>query len=423
MTFAAEYLAAVPGGTHSNTRLRNGSPILASRAVGSRVIDASGTEFLDLIMGNGAVILGHAAPAVVASVEDCIRRGLTTGVESVFAMEAAEALRALIPAPGMVRFANTGTEAVLHCLEIARAATGRGVFAKAEGAYHGWGAPLNVSTWPQPADWGPPGRPSVVLGSAGIDPGSRETLVFPFNDIQVTERLLLERRDQVAGVLVEPALIDIGYVPASPEFLAGLREITRRIGALLIFDETLTGFRVARGGAREHYSVVPDLTIYGKALANGYPLAAIEGRPDLLELTNPLSGGKVGFAGTYNGHAVSAAAAVASLNALSDGSALRRLNFLTDELADGVKRVASASGTPMTLAGTGGHFQIYFTDTPVTDYRSAMTTDAAVYRAFVAACGRAGILYPDAPLSHAAVSTSHSSADIHRLLEALEAAI
>jgi glutamate-1-semialdehyde 2,1-aminomutase len=416
------YDAFIPGGAHSNTRLRGGRPVIAVSASGSHVVDQTGREFLDFIMGNGAVFLGHGAPDVVAAVSQCVSLGLTTGVESLFAMQAAEALRDLIPEPGMVRFASTGTEAVLHCLDIARAATGRDHFAKAEGAYHGWAAPLNVSTWPGMADWGPYDHPHVVPASAGLDPSSRSTAIFPFNDLPAAERVLLERRGDIAGVLIEPVLIDIGYVPAERDFLLGLRRLTHEIGALLIFDETLTGFRVARGGAREYYGVYPDLTIYGKAIANGYPLAAVEGRPELMELTNPLKGGKVGFVGTHNGHAVSVAAATAALQSLGDASTLGRLEALTHELEEGVKEVASTSDVPMVFAGGGGHFQIYFTEQPVTDYRSAATSNGDVYRSFVAACDRAGILYPDTPLSHASLSTSHSSGDLHRLIAALDEA-
>lgn len=416
------YSDLVPGGAHSNSRLRGGRPLVASSAVGSRVIDRDGNEFVDYIMGNGSVVLGHAAPQVVAAVSDCARRGLTTGFESTFAMKAAELLCSLIPEPGMVRFTTTGTEAVLHSLDIARAATGRRRFAKAEGSYHGWASPLNVSTWPTPAEWGPADHPNPVPGAAGVAESSREVVIFPFNDLDHTEKLLTEWESDLAAVLIEPILIDVGYVPAEREFLVGLRELTRRIGCLLIFDETLTGFRVARGGARELYGVNPDLTIYGKAIANGYPLAAVEGRPRLLELTNPLKGGKVGFVGTHNGHAVSVAAAVASLTTLQDDDTLRRIGELTRELEAGVGEVAARSAVPVRFAGAGGHFQIYFTDQPVRDYRSAAASDADAYQVFVRECDRAGILYPDNQLGHAALSASHSSSDIARLLVALEQA-
>jgi glutamate-1-semialdehyde 2,1-aminomutase len=338
-------------------------------------------------------------------------------------MEAALAIRSLIPEPGMVRFASTGTEAVLHCLEISRAATGRSRFAKAEGAYHGWAAPMNVSTWPTSTQWGNPDHPNVVPGAAGIDPCSRETIVFPFNDLASTRQLIAAESEQVAAVIVEPMLIDIGYVPAQREFIVGLRELTQEIGALLIFDETLTGFRVARGGAREFYGVRPDLTIYGKAIANGFPLAAIEGRPEFMELTNPLTGGQVGFVGTYNGHAISTAAATVALRALSDEATRAQLDALTLELAVGVREVASASDVPIQFAGAGGHFQIYFTAEAVRDYRSAASSDAGAYRLFVEACDRAGILYPDVPLSHAALSVSHSKGDLRRLIAALDESV
>jgi len=423
MQTVANYEDFVPGGTHSNSRIRGGRPIVATRAWGSRIVDVRGRELLDFIMGNGAVALGHAAPEVVNAVKDCVQNGLTTGVESLLALQAADSLRSLIPEPGMVRFANTGTEAILHCLDIARAATGRANFAKAEGAYHGWAAPMNVSTWPPADRWGPADRPSTVPGSQGLDPASSATAVFPFNNLAATEQVLRDRRDDIAGVLVEPVLIDIGYVPAQREYLHGLRKLTTEIGSLLIFDETLTGFRIARGGAREYYGVQPDLTVYGKAIANGYPLAAVEGRAQLMELTNPLRGGKVGFVGTYNAHGVCVAAALAALDRLRDPVTLAKLDGLTRELAERVGDVAAKSGVPMRFAGGGGHFQIYFTDTPVSDYRSASTSDAARYRSFVEACDRDGIVYPDTPLSHAALSTAHTSEDLEQLVRALRVAV
>jgi glutamate-1-semialdehyde 2,1-aminomutase len=419
----AHYEDFVPAGTHSNSRIRGGRPVVATRAWGSRILDERGRELLDFIMGNGAVILGHAAPEVVDAVKECVQNGLTTGVESLLALQAADALRSLIPEPGMVRFANTGTEAILHCLDIARAATGRANFAKAEGAYHGWAAPMNVSTWPAADRWGPPDRPSTVPGSGGLDPASSATVVFPFNNLAATEQVLRDRSGDIAAVWVEPVLIDIGYVPAEREYLQGLRELTQEIGSLLIFDETLTGFRIARGGAREHYGVHADLTVYGKAIANGYPLAAVEGAAQLMELTNPLRGGKVGFVGTYNGHGVCAAAALAALDRLRDPATLAKLDSLTQQLAERVAEVAAKSDLPVRFAGGGGHFQIYFTDIPVIDYRSASTSDVARYRSFVEACDREGIVYPDVPLSHAALSTAHTSEDIERLVGALRIAV
>lgn len=397
--------------------------MVAVEAAGSRLTDRDGCELVDFVMGNGSVVLGHGDPAVVRSVQDCVRLGLTTGVEFEYAVDAADTLLDMIPSPGMLRFANTGTEAVLHCLEIARAATGRSRFAKAEGAYHGWAAPLNVSTWPEPSAWGPPGHPHPVLGSAGLDEGGRDTVVFPFNNFEATERLLRACADELAGVWVEPALIDIGFVPGQERFLRSLRDLTHELGALLIFDETLTGFRLARGGAREVYGIRPDLTVFGKAIANGFPVAAVEGRPDLMELTNPLKGGAVAFVGTYNGHAVSTAAAAATLRQLSAGQVFKRLESLTEELRAGVSEIASRSTVPVVFAGAGGHFQLYFTETPIVDYRTAAASDPNEYRKFWAACDARGILYPDARLSHAALSAAHSSGDVHLLLDALEEAV
>jgi glutamate-1-semialdehyde 2,1-aminomutase len=246
--------------------------------------------------------------------------------------------------------------------------------------------------------------------------------VLPFNDIESTEALLREHGAELAAVILEPIMIDIGWIPARRDYLERLRTLTAELGALLIFDELLTGFRVAPGGARELYGVVPDLTLYGKALANGYPLAAVEGRSDLLDLTDPASGGTVSYVGTFNGHAVALAAAVASLKLLQDGTAQARLHELTGRLQAGMHQLGERYGVAVLAAGGGGHFQPYFTPDPVVDYRSALTSSPTHYRAFAQALARHDILVADKPLLHSALSLAHAEDHVDVLLVAAEEA-
>lgn len=398
-------------------------PHYIAEAHGAHVIDADGRRFLDCIMGNGSIILGHDHPAVQSAVHHAVDRGATTGFESPDAVACVELLAEMVPGLEAVRFANTGTEAVLHALHIARAATGRTRIAKAEASYHGWADQVWVSTWPPLSAAGPAASPMPVPGSAGLAREAGSTLVLPFNDIAATVELLDAQGAELAAVIVEPMMIDIGYVPATREYLEALRVATERHGIVLIFDELLTGFRVAPGGAREFYGITPDLSTYGKAIANGYPLAAVEGRRDLLALTDPGQGGEVGWVGTYNAHAIAMAAARATLGELRDGSVQRRVASLTDRLRDGVADLAERHGRAAVLAGQAGHFQPYFRSAAPRNYREATTTDTARYRAFVQACEEEHIIVAQSPLGHSALAAAHTEDDIDTLLSCFGAAL
>jgi glutamate-1-semialdehyde 2,1-aminomutase len=412
----------VPGAAHSNTRVRKPGPFFAARAAGAYVWDVDGTQYLDLQMGNASVALGYARAEVDAAVMDVIRSGVTTGVETTTAVEAAEALAAAIPNCGMIRFANTGTEALMHAMAIARHATGRDLPAKAEGAYHGWSDALWVSTWASADQLGPVSSPAAPPGSAGLASGAAETVVIPFNDVAASTEVLRARADQIAAVVVEPVMIDIGYVAATAEYLTTLREITRELGIVLIFDELLTGFRIAPGGAREVYGVQPDLTTYGKAIANGYPVAVVEGDPALMATTDASAGGPVGWVGTYNGHPTAVAATTASVTLLTDGQAQRELSALNEDLRSGFAEIAKRHGIPAVVPGRGGHFQPYFLDHEPGSYRDALRSDASRYEVWRSEMESAGILVPQRPLLHCAFSTAHGPSEVARVLEATDKA-
>lgn len=412
----------VPGAAHSNTRVRTPGPFFAARAAGPYVWDVDGTQYLDLQMGNASVALGHARAEVDAAVMSVIRRGLTTGVETAAAVEAAEALAAAIPNCGTIRFANTGTEALMHAMAIARHATGRDLAAKAEGAYHGWSDTLWVSTWASADQLGPVSSPAAPPGSAGLAAAASETVVIPFNDVAATTEILRARADQIAAVVIEPVMIDIGYIAATAEYLTTVREITRELGMILVFDELLTGFRIAPGGAREVYGIQPDLTTYGKAIANGYPVAVVEGDPALMATTDASAGGPVGWVGTYNGHPTAAAATTAAVTLLADGQAQAELSSLNRQLSAGFAEIEKRYGIPAVVPGQGGHFQPYFLDHEPHSYRDAVHSDASRYEVWRAAMESAAILVPQRPLLHCAFSTAHGPSEVARILEVTDKA-
>ncbi len=407
----------VPSGVSTNTRSREPHPLYFEKAKGAWVWDVDGNRHLDIVMGNGAVLLGHGHEAVDEAVARAVEAGLTCGVESSLMVEAAETLIRAAGWPELVRFTNTGTEAVQHALHIARHATGRTRVAKVEGSYHGWSDEVFVSVWFDPAKAG-----SV----SQIEPqpqflGQRsdlvaETLVLPFNDIETSMAVLGEVGGEIAAILLEPVLIDVGFIPGRVEYLKALRSAADRHGIVLVFDELLTGFNVDVAGAVRQSGIVPDLALYGKAIANGYPLAAVAGREDLMRMTEPGRGPT--FVGTFNGHAVSIAAAVASLKILETGQVQREMKRRCHRLRSNFEDEARRSGVEAQFATGGSHFHWYFCDGEVSDFRSAARTDGKAYRAFVGSLGQNRVNALPNPLSHHAISLGHDDA----VLTALESA-
>ncbi len=408
---------AVPSGVHSGTRARAPHPLYFERARGAEAWDADGNRYVDLIMGNGAVLLGHGDARVNDAVRAVLDAGLSAGVEWERSVELAELFLKLVPTMELVRFTNTGTEAVTHALHVARHHTGRARVAKVEGSYHGWTDELFVSCWPDMTKNGSPDAPVPLPGSPGLHPAlAQSTLVLPFNDVAHTAALIERHAAELAAVILEPVLIDVGYIAATTAYLQALRDLCTRHGIVLIFDELLTGFRLAPGGAQEAYGIVPDLATYGKALANGFPMAALAGREAFMRLTEPGRG--PAFVGTFNGHAVPLAAALATLPLLRDGSAQRTLDARSDRLKEAFQRDATQWGVPAQLVGAGGHLHWYFTDETIADYRSASATDRKAYAAFNAALAERGFLVMANPLSHHAISLAHDEPILDELSDA-----
>lgn len=411
----ARYL--IPAGTHSNSRAAVPHPYYFARAKGDQLWDVDGNEWIDFIMGNGAVILGHGDEEVTRAVVEALGEGLGAGVESELSVTAAERFLSLVPGADQVRFTNTGTEAAMHAVHLARAVTGKPGIAKIEGAYHGWWDEVFVSTWPDLNKAGAAHAPEPLPGGAGLrEEAVKGAVVIPFNDLEAAEAILTKQKDYVAALLIEPAMIDVGFIPPEPGYLAGLRALTTELDILLIFDELLTGFRLARGGAQERYEVTPDLSLWSKGLANGFPVAALAGKREFIERSAP-GPDNAPFVGTFNGYRPGLAACLATLERLADGQLIATLEARSTALAEAFNAKARELGVPAQLQAGGGHFQPYFTDQKVRDYRSAATTDAQAYALWQQELAENGLLVAPKALLHCAFSTAHSDASLERLLE------
>jgi glutamate-1-semialdehyde 2,1-aminomutase len=413
---------SVPGGTHSNSRAAEPYPSYFRRAQGAYLWDVDGNRWTDYVMGNAAVLLGHGNPAVIEAVKRALDDGLGAGVESELSVAAAEKFLQLVPRAEQVRFTNTGTEAAMHVVHLARAITGRPGIAKIEGAYHGWWDEVFVSTWPDLTRAGDKEQPASLPGGPGLsEEAIRRAVVVPFNDLDATRRVLERHRDHLAALFVEPVMIDVGFIPPQPGYLEGLRSITEELGILLVFDELLTGFRVALGGAQEKYRVTPDLSMWGKGLANGFPIAALAGLRKVMERSAP-GPGNAPFVGTFNGYRPALAACLATLERLEDGSVLRRLEQRSQELSRRFDEESARAGIPAKLHCGGGHFQPYFTDAEVVDYRSAATTNASRYSVWHRTLAERGMITVPKALLHNAFGAAHSDDDLAAFVDATRAA-
>jgi glutamate-1-semialdehyde 2,1-aminomutase len=407
----------IPGGVNSPVRAFQavgGAPPFIAQASGARLTDVDGKTYLDYVSSWGPLILGHAHPAVVAAVEQAARRGTSFGAPTPLEVELAEEISAAFPSIEKVRLVNSGTEAVMSAVRLARAATGRKVIVKFEGCYHGHSDSLLAKAGSGLATLNLP-------DSAGVpEEFVRFTLTLPYNDLGAVEKVFAERGKEIAAVIVEPGAGNMGCVPPQRGFLEGLRAVTDKHGALLIFDEVITGFRIAYGGAQERFGVRADLTTLGKIIGGGLPVGAYGGRAELMDQVAPL--GPVYQAGTLSGNPLAVSAGLAALGELKKPRVYERLEALGATLGDGLAAAARAAGVAVQVNRCGSMLTVFFTGEPVTDYASAKRADTSRFAGWHRALLERGVYWPASQFEAAFVSLAHTEADLEQTLEAARAA-
>jgi glutamate-1-semialdehyde 2,1-aminomutase len=410
----------MPGGTTRTTTYFDPYPLFIDRGEGCLVWDVDGTERIDMIGNYTAMILGHAHPKVVEAIRAQAARGTAFAAANAIEGELAELLCERVPSLDLVRFCNSGTEATMFAMRLARAFTGRPKIARIEGGYHGTHDYAEVSTHPVPAEAGPADRPLARPDSIGTPAWALEqTVVLPFNDPDAAERILREDGSQVAAVILEPIIGAGGVIAATSEFLERLRSVTRELGMLLIFDEVIS-LRVAPGGAQQLYGVTPDLTTMGKIIGGGLPVAAFGGRADVMELLDPRRKPNLAQGGTYNGNPLGMAAGVAAMKELTP-DVYEDLNRSGARVKDQLSEVFASHGVAAQVNGVASLLAIHFTATPVTDYRSKATSDDAMTRDFFLGLLNHGVLM--APRAMGALSTPMGEEEIQRFVDVADAVV
>jgi glutamate-1-semialdehyde 2,1-aminomutase len=412
-------LRVTPGGVNSPVRAMRAVrdfPLFAERGEGPIVYDADGNAYIDLLNSWGPLILGHGHPAVVEAIREQAGRALTFGIASRLEVELAEFVTGAMPSVEEVRFVSSGTEATMSAIRLARAYTGRNVVVKFAGCYHGHVDALLARA-------GSGAALSALPVSPGVPPKAAEdTVVLPYNDLQAVEELLLRRGSEVACIIVEPIAANMGVVPPGPGYLEGLRRATAAAGALLIFDEVITGFRVGLGGAQEAFSIAPDLTCLGKVIGGGLPVGAYGGRREIMERIAPI--GDVYQAGTLSGSPLAMAAGLAQLTVLREAEgAFERLYAVAETIGEAMRRAAADAGVTATVQVSHGLFTCFFTEGPIENQQDSARTDARQYRAFWQSMASRGVLFAPAANEAAFPSLALTDAHVHEIIAALPEAM
>lgn len=406
----------LPGGTLGNTRFADDVAFVVKAGKGSKVYDMSGNEYIDFLLGSGPMILGHAHPAVVTAVREYLERGSTYFTLNEPAISLAEGICEAVPCAEKIRFCSTGSEATFFALRAARTFTKKDKILKFEGGYHGSHDYALMSSSPSlPKDF-----PRAVPDSAGIPRVLEdEVLIAPFNDLPTTSAIIERHQHELGAVIVEPFQ---RIITPRPGFLQGLRDVTQRFAIPLLFDEVVTGFRLAWGGAQEYYGVVPDLAAFGKIIGGGYPLSAVVGRTDLMEAFNPdreASGDFIAQTGTLNGNPIAAVAGLATLQQLKTEGTYRQLFTTGRTLRQGLVELLQHYGIPGQVVGEDPLFDVVFTDEPVHDYRGVLTQNRDLLRRFNAEVLKRGILKGSSKMY---ISLAHTAADVEQTLTAVREA-
>ena len=408
----------IPGGVNSPVRAFKavgGQPLFMVRGKGATIVDADGREYIDCVMSWGPLILGHAHPAIVKAVCNTAKDGTSFGAATEREIVMAKLIAELVPSVEKVRLVSSGTEATMSAIRLARGATGRDKIIKFEGCYHGHADGFLVKAGSGVLTYGISGSPGVPAAIAA------ETLVARYNDLDSVERLLKNNKNKVACVIVEPVPGNMGVILPNDGFLEGLRDLTKKHGALLVFDEVISGFRLGLGGAQKYFKVTPDLTTLGKIIGGGLPVGAYGGSADLMDLMAP--DGPIYQAGTLSGNPLAVAAGIAALTELRKKGVYEKLNKQSKRLFDGIKDIASQRGVSLAVNSIGSMGTVFFGVGSVTTYEQAIKSDTKRFAKFHQKMLHSGVYLPPAQFEAFFLSTAHGDKEIDSILEAVKKAL
>jgi glutamate-1-semialdehyde 2,1-aminomutase len=423
----AEAQEVIASGVNSTARTpRSGwspYPLFVDHGEGSRIVDADGNQFIDYLLGLGPMLLGHRPEKVTKAVVDFIsQRGTVFALPVADEIELARKIIAAVPSVEQVHLANTGTEAVLYAVRLARAYTRRGKIIRFEGMYHGFSDAVYWSKHPPLEMAGPESRPVPVPQGPGLPEGLADSLiVLPWNDGEVLGRVIREHGKDIAAVITEPIMCNTGCILPAPGYLKLMRQLTHEFGIVLIFDEVITGFRIAVGGAQQYYGVVPDLTVMAKGFGGGFPIAAVGGNKEIMQL---VADGTVSMAGTYSGNGIAVSAANATLDFLMMPGIYQSLFDKSERLMQGIRERLESEGLHTRVVGVGPLFQVWFTDPPIRNYRDAVRfARKDLFRIWWEEMMKRGVLFHPDAFENLFVSFAHTDTDVELTLQAVDDAL
>ena len=413
----AEAKKFMPGGVNSPVRSFSGvnsNPPFISHGAGSHIFDIDGNDYIDFVGSWGPLILGHAHPRIVAALKSAVERGTSYGAPTLLETKLAKIVNKIFPSMQVMRMVNSGTEATMSALRVARGYTGRDKIIKFIGCYHGHSDSLLVKAGSGAATFGEPSSPGVTKKNA------QDTITLPFNDLAAVENTFNQCGEQIAAVIVEPVAGNMGLILPKENYLRGLREITKKYGALLIFDEVMCGFRVSLGGAQEKYQITPDLTCLGKIIGGGLPCAAYGGREDIMRNVSP--DGRIYQAGTLSGNPLAMTAGIETLTILSEENLTPKIIANTAKLVDGIKNAAKKSGMTIQTPQAGSMFGIFFSEREVTNYDESAAANQEIFKRFFVEMLERGIYFAPSQFETLFMSAVHTQEDIEKTISAAESA-